>query len=321
MFARLLNSLVNRLRHHRWRWNVRKYFVDLEQVRVDHPVFLLGTQGGGLTLISRVLRRHPSAVSVTGGSKFWTGSDEMQNVLADALPEDLKLRGHPALDGRERQEAWVYATDNLLPRFRRTAEDATEELAGILLRRIREILLLYGQEASDLRFVDKSQSYTLKVSFLSRLLENHEPRFLLVVRNPYALCYRAMRRVLTGLGLSESQRLKLAVQHWDNSIRTALTDGEERKGFGVVRFEDFLRDPEETLQEIDSVVEMGLNPDQLPSADDELPLGTPPDGKWHPLRPTVNEKYLKSLSAGVVEAVNARCADLVDRFGYTPQGP
>lgn len=320
MFARLVNSLVNRLRHHRWRWNLRKHVVDLERVRVEKPVFLLGTQGGGLTLISRVLRRHPDAVSVTGDASYWTGGDEMQNVLADALPVDLRLRGHPALEDRELQEAWLYATGALLPAFRRTEDDATEELRETLVDRIRELIVLYGTRTGIPRFIDKSQSYTVKVSFLASLLDGHDPRFLLVVRNPYAVCYRAVEKVLTGRGLSRSERLELAVQHWDNSIRYALTDGQEIEGFGTVRFEDFLEEPEETLQKIDDVVEMGLGQELLPSASDRMPLGTPPDRKWHPLRPDVNQKYLENLSADVVGVLERRSGDLIETFGYSPEG-
>lgn len=316
-----LDGLVQRIRHHRWRFNPRKHFVDLSEVPVDRPVFLLGVQGGGLTLIGRVLRRHPTAISVTGDSEYWTGSDEMQNVMADVLPEDLRLRGHPTLEAAGLQDSWLYATDELLSVFRRTAADATEELADELLARIREILLLHGDAEPNLRLVDKSQSYTVKVSFLARLLDECSPRFLLVTRNPYALCQRATDQVLTSLDLSRAIRLRLAVEHWSNSMRCALEDGADREGFGAIRFEDFLSEPERTLEAIDEVVEMQLSPDLLPAPGDAMPLGTPPDGKWYPLRPDVNEKYLREISDRVVEAVDERCGDLAERLGYTPDGP
>lgn len=315
-----LDSLVQRIRDHRWRFNLRKHLFDLDQVEIDRPVFLLGTQGGGLTLLSRVLRRHSDAISVTGDAGYWTGSDEMQNVLADALPDDLRLRGHPALQRPRHQESWLYASDALLPEFRRTGPDATRDLAEQLTSTIRELLVLHGNGRSGLRFVDKSQSYTLKVSFLAALLEDHDPRFLLVTRNPYAMCQRAVRKVLANLGMSRSERVECAVQHWDNSMRSALDDGRELEGFGVVRFEDFLNAPEKTLARIAEIVEMDLSPGLLPSSEDRMPLGTPPDGKWHPLRPDINDKYLGDLCPDLAEAVDERCEDLVDRLGYTLTG-
>ena len=52
-----------------------------EEFSLNSPVFLLGTQGGGLTLVSRMLRRNREVVSVTGNNGYWSGADEMQAVL------------------------------------------------------------------------------------------------------------------------------------------------------------------------------------------------------------------------------------------------
>lgn len=272
-------------------------------------------------MISRILRRHPGAISVTGNSEYWTGADEMQNALAEVLPADLRLRSHPALGSERLQGSWMYAVDELLPTFRRTREDTDEHLRRSLLDAIRRILVTYGNQEPDLRFIDKSQSYTVKMSFLSELLRGHEPCFLLVTRNPFAVCQRAATGTLTRLELTRKKRVQLAVQHWDNSMRSALRDGRSVKRFGTVRFEDFLVEPEATLAEIAEVLEMELNPKLLPGPDDDLPLGTPPDNKWYPLRPRVNEKYLNDLPPDVVDAVDERCGDLAERFGYTPEGP
>lgn len=53
------------------------------------PVFLLGNQGGGLTIISRILRRIPNVVSSTGNSNYWSGADEMNSVFGSLLPNEL----------------------------------------------------------------------------------------------------------------------------------------------------------------------------------------------------------------------------------------
>lgn len=50
---------------------------------IQRPIFLLGSQSGGLTLLARILRRHASLVYCTGNSRYWAGSDEMQNVAFD----------------------------------------------------------------------------------------------------------------------------------------------------------------------------------------------------------------------------------------------
>ena len=62
------------------------YFRAGESVQIDRPVFLLGTQGGGLTLLSRMLRREGSLISGAGGPGYWTSADEIQNIYGCRLP-------------------------------------------------------------------------------------------------------------------------------------------------------------------------------------------------------------------------------------------
>lgn len=126
---------------------------------------------------------------------------------------------------------------------------------------------------------------------------------------------------LSRFNLDREKTVRFAVEHCDNLVRCALQDGSSVEGFGAVRFEDFLVDPELTLAEIDGVVHMGLTPELLSGPHDDLSLGSTPDGKWHLRRPGVNEKHVHGLTANVIEAVYERCADLGERFGYTPDGP
>ena len=51
--------------------SLRKISYKLKDINVNKPIFILGTQGGGLTLISRILHRHPDTVYCSGNSKFW----------------------------------------------------------------------------------------------------------------------------------------------------------------------------------------------------------------------------------------------------------
>lgn len=326
MIRRTLDGLWNRVRDRLWRWHPAGWLANPRRVPVDRPLFLLGTQGGGLTLMSRVLRRHPAAVSVTGDHRYWTGSDEMQNVLSRALPESLRLRGAGALERRGIQDSWRYATDAHLPAFRRTAEDATRRDAERLRRTLARVIAVHGRRVEEgaPRLVDKSQSYTVKVSYLEALLAESRPHFVLVLRNPFAVCRRAAVEVLAD-GAGRRRRLELASQHWANSVECALEDGEGLDRFATLRFEDFLARPEEELDRLCRFA--GLDADaslrrhMLPAADDRMPLGTPADEKWYPLRPDVNRRHLEGLRPGDAELIRERCGRLADRFGYTAEGP
>lgn len=84
---------LNRLYYHwkRGRWIIdhRTYLGNYENMPIDRPIFLLDVQCGGLTLVSRMLSRQPSVVSVTGNYRYWSGADEMHTVLDPILPAEL----------------------------------------------------------------------------------------------------------------------------------------------------------------------------------------------------------------------------------------
>jgi len=89
------------------------------------------------------------------------------------------------------------------------------------------------------RFVDKSQVYTVLVSLIRELLKDYNPKFVLVVNNPYTAYYRAALSKAQDMEwlkgkLSFKERLEICAQHWVNSIRCA---GGSQRGHadGVVR--------------------------------------------------------------------------------------
>lgn len=216
---------------------------------------------------------------------------------------------------------WLYATDRLLPKYRLTADDATEDLTERFHRILRWLVDWHGDGISQPRFTDKSQVFTVKASFVDALLKGSDPRFLLVTRNPYAVCYRSALGKAGGLdalddSFSFEDKLELAVQHWANSMECALEDADEVANFDWIRFEDLLAQPEKTLRGVCDFADLAYDPDMLPQPHHELPLGSRFRDRWYPLRPDVNEKYLEKMSEEHVETVHERCAQLADRFGY-----
>lgn len=308
--------------------DLRRWFWDLEEMRVTKPIFLIGNQGGGLTLLSRILRRNPHLVSISGGRDYWSGPDEMQSIARRLLPSSLAQAGtffgnapdHPYLSP---PRGWSYACDDLYGEYRKTEADATSDARSRLLTVIRAAIRKYGTDHETTRFLDKSQHYTIKVPYLEALLHDEDPCFVLIIRNPYVACPRAafvkaadMRRYVGEI--TDRRRLEICCEHWRNAIGTALRDIDGNDRSGWIRFEDLLADPEHTVAEVCGMAELKFDRSMLPSQDDEMPLGTRFGDRWYPIRTDVNEKYHEMIrdAPWMAEMVERVCGDLARKVGY-----
>ena len=325
---KLLNLPLLYAHYHLWRIHPRRFIHTRYGQSIDRPIFLLGVQGGGLTLIARMLRRHPHAVSVTGNSTYWAGADEMQNVMGPYLPGELtglyhKKPRYPKYPSRD----WLYATDELLPLYRRTDAHASEQTARRLRSAISIAVAVHARHKQPVRFVDKSQSFTVRLSFVNELLRETAPHFLVIVRNPYAMCYRAAfkKTPISRLPLPAEDRLRLASEHWANSYRCVLEDAHNVAHLRVIRFEDLLMAPDDYLQEICNFVDLKFLPAMLPAPEQRIPLGSTGssrgDDKWYPIKPDINQSYLGQLEPWMVNIVDRRVKGLADRWDYAPEGP
>jgi hypothetical protein len=310
---------VRAYRRDRWLLSPRRHGRRVDAQPLVDPIFVLGVQGGGTTLIARALRRHPDVVAVSGGSDNWTGADEL-GVIRNRmrrLPPSLwgcKFRddvSHPVLGSNHNS---VFACDELLPFYRREPEQATEADRRAFTRLLREHLAVHRGR----RFLDKTHTATVRVGYLARLLEGHRPHFVLVVRNPYSTCFRAVRRKPPSFAFVPpyERQLALAAEHWESSMRLALEDGLGSERFTVVRFEDFVARPEATVRRLALRVGLDFRPAMAPAPGQELPFATlASDRKWWPLEP---DPWLGQLTPADVEIVAARCGPLAEYFGYEP---
>jgi hypothetical protein len=323
-----LNLVLLGIRRHLWRLHPHRFVKDIDSIPIDRPIFLLGTQGGGLTLIARALRRHPRSVSVTGNCSYWAGPDEMHSVMEDCLPPQLggiknKIPPHSRFPKRD----WLYAVDEMLPLYRQQASNATPEMAGQFRRAIRLAIAVHARDPQGARFVDKSQTFTVRLSLVNKLLEGCQPRFMLITRNPYAICYRAafVATPISKLDLSPQKKLRLAAQHWRNSFRCAIEDAHEVDHCMTLRFEDFLKEPEKWLREISQFAQLEYLPSMLPAPEHRIPLGSTGssmgDHKWYPLRCNVNHLYLKQLEPWMMEIIDNSVRALTKQWNYSLEGP
>jgi len=306
----------------RWLWSPRRVR-SLGEIPIDRPIFMLGVQGGGLTLIAHALQRHPDVVTMSGNAASWTALNELgvEPTRMRRLPPSLwgcKFRDdieHP-LFGNKHSNA--YATDSLLGHYRRTAADATDAERTALERLLREHIAVYAREPRTARFLDKTQTYTVSVSFVDELLRPHDPRFLLIVRDPYTMAYRSVRKQPPSFrqAVPYEEQLRLAAEHWANSFRLAIEDGDQVERFHTVRFEDFTREPRRVLGEVCDFVELDFREDMLPQPHHRPPFNTwPGEDKWYPIR---EDPWRAQLSEREIAIVDETCRGLAERFGYVP---
>lgn len=333
MLDRALNAgdkLWYHVRRSDWLWYLRRFFDDYDHVDIDRPIFLIGNQGAGLTLVSRILRRHPDVVSITGDHTYWSGAGEMQRVMVTRLPPELRLAGRivgtdPEHPRYSPPRSWSYGCDDLVDSYHLTEDDLEQEDAEKFRVLIREAIHRRGNAGRANRFIDKSQVFTLKIRYIEAALADARPHFVLVTRNPYVSCYRAAMGKAGDMGryarfLSLDERLQLCTEHWSNTIGRALADSAYVGRFTTERFEDVLREPEESVRRLCDFVDLDYRDSLLPAQDDQLPLGSRFRGRWHPLRTDVNDKYLDTISPRFVDLIHERCGEIAADLGYEKPG-
>lgn len=310
-----------------WLVDPRTWISHFKDIQITNPIFFVGNQGGGLTLISRMIRRHRNIINITGNNDYWSGADEMHRVMVSRLPKTLRLSGgllksDPEHERFSQPRSWSYGSDDLVDKYHLTEKDYSEEVANRLKTIIGEAIYRFGDEEGQVRFLDKSQSYTLKMRYIEALLRESDPYFVLISREPVAACYRQasgraggdMKRYADFMDFNE--RLEVCMQHWCNTMNTALEDGKSVERFTHFKFEDFLRNPAERVGELCDFLELEYSSELIPQAHHNIPFGTRYTRRWHPLRQEVNEKYYREMSENTRDKILNRCGDLSEKLGY-----
>jgi hypothetical protein len=256
---------------------------------------------------------------MSGNADEWTGIDELGVVRNRMALLPRSLWGNKFRDDLEHPVQGTnhfFASDDLLPAYRRTERDATAADAQRFVRLLREHIAVYARDPSDARFLDKTHANTVKVPLLTELLAGHDPHFVLVVRSPYACCPWLVRKKPPSFQaeLSWERRLSLAAEHWANAYGTALADGRRCANFTVIRFEDWLADPEAQVRSLCATLGLDFDHGMIPRSGQRLPFATlRGDRKWYPLYADVRAA---SLSPADVDVIERRCGELAADLGY-----
>lgn len=315
-----LNYLYYLFKRNNWMLDPRLLFKEFKSYEINKPIFLLGNQGGGLTLLSRMLRRHEEIVNCTGNKSYWTGADEMQNVFGPILPFNLtgikyKVPDHPIFKSLR---GWSYAIDDSIDVYRKTEKDFNESEKRKLEHLIKYFMYRFGNKTS--RFIDKSQVFTVRMSYINSLLKEHKPKFILLTRNPYAEVFRSAKGPLPYAEISSrEEKLKYAAQHWKNSVNAVLEDKRNNPDIDIliVRFEDLLQNPEKNLRKICNHVELEFHEDMLPKPEHTVSFGSRYPGRWYPIMPNINKKYIGNISNKDIDIIRDICGDVAERLGYS----
>jgi len=329
----ILQKVLDRFMHGYWKnkiyWTPRRLYVPLSKVQIDRPIFLLGTQGGGGTFLSRIIRRHPDVCYITGNKRFWAGEDELHNKRRfKHLPDDWVLRspGYRNLLGIEKyhpkfgyERSWLYCTNELLTAYQRTEHNWSPEVEAALVREIKRCIRAYAIDIRRARFHDMSQTYAVKIGLLRKCLPGG--RFILMLRNPYAMCWREVTRKVRKYNFferrpSQAEALKLAAEHWKNTFSVALDDLEGHNDSITLRFEDLLFNLRYWIEKIMKFAELedGFDLDLIIGG--SFPIGSVDRNKWFPIRTTVNDIYLQEIPSWACDIIEAHCSELAKDFEY-----
>lgn len=303
------------------------HLIPLKNIKIEKPIFFVGVPGGGLTIITRILRRHEDLVYISGNSDFFAGDDEMCNesYVPDKLARWAKGNVYKnewdSFFGYER--GWLTGTKRFKDKYYCDENDYNSYLEYRLRYIIKKKIKNYAKDVKRARFVDKSQIFSLKIKLIKEIFP--DAKIILVLRNPSAICSRVAgndylknKHTKKLKNLPYEKRLSLACESWKNTIRIALNDLSEINDGYILRIEDFLRNPKEELENLMSFCELPLQTGLLPSEDDKIPLGSVSKDKWYPLKEDINSKYLKKISKKDKDLIEKTIGkDLLKKTGYS----
>lgn len=314
-----LETLYYYYMRNRWMLRPDLFYFQKSKAEIDRPIFITGLQGSGATFVSRVLRRIDNVVTLSGNSKYWSGADEMQSSLAQCLPEKYSRLTYktPRSHYFGNRRGWMYACNEQLPFYKFSELDYDESEAQQFRHIIMGLLQLNSIQKEGNRFLDKSQSYALKIPLIRKALDGHNPKFIAIIRNPYVACYRgALKKgALSNENIAAEFKIKITAEHWNNTLN-ALQESKD-DDVKIYRIEDILLNFEEKLFEIAAFTELDLREEHFPNANDVIPYGSKRRERWFPLRKDINSKYLRELTPKAKEIIENICGDNIKKFGYS----
>jgi hypothetical protein len=283
---------------------------------------VVGLGRSGTTLLRLMLDSHP-ALAIPPETHF---APEVIRMCRKQRPSAEELADH--LAGLRRWGDFGIDRDEILERLR--AGDSLD--AAPVLRAFYE---LYAEHQGKPRWGDKTPGYTAKMRRIARTLP--EARFVHLIRDGRDAALSRAR------ASAKTVKPARAAERWRQRIEEARAQGAQVPHYIEARYEDLVRDPEETLRRILSFTELDWDPavlryheraaDRLSEMDRDLPaiggkgrraaekrVGShamtqrPPD-------PTRLARWREEMSAADAAEFEAVAGDLLTEFGYELSAP
>jgi len=228
---------------------------------IENPVYIIGYAHGGLTLLSNMLRRSPNFFTVSGKQGF--GPDEGHNELHYYLPHYLR---NP--DGKG-GSCWTYNVED----NHNTEESITKGHRELYNRLINNIC-----HEKDMRFLDKSQSYIIKMRYLQELFNYTNCYFIFVARNPYVLAYKPRKFhswYKDNKNKTDKDYISNGCSHIMNNYKIFKDDASHIKKLRIIKYEDLVLDTECILRKACDFLDVDFIDDMVPHP--------PNNRKWYPI--------------------------------------
>jgi hypothetical protein len=253
------------------------------------PIFVIGSMRSGSTLFRLVLDAHPHI----------------------AISEETGFMG--ALAATKRIPGWKHG----LGWYERIGW-REDEFDARLREFYSELFERHARSQGKQRWGEKTPFHTQHMAQMARVFP--DAVFVGIVRHPGAVVHSLVHKFHYGLAD--------ALTYWDSTnkeiLRRGLELGEDR--FALLRYEDLVQHPEETLRELVAWLGEPWSDDMLRHNDVQAARGAPrlsagATRTRDPITPELADRWAESLQGEELELLVHRTGALAQFFGYEPKQP
>lgn len=247
------------------------------QTTIKKPIFVVGCCNSGTTILWRTLLNHPDINGpIIEGQDLKDIPRYMKHYLGK---KTFRLFAHPKFDFS----------------YHLTEKDYTDKRASTL----SSFYSRYHNGAK--RFIEKSPANSMRTRFLQSIFP--DSYFLIIVRNGYAVSEGIVRKRLYDpdrphmAGLKTT--IKEAAEQWYNANRILMDDIQHLKKSLVVKYEDLVKNTNETIFSVLKFCDCESLNFQSPK-----------------LKNNLNAVQIKRLSVSDKETIYNVSYDMLTYFGY-----
>lgn len=225
------------------------------QPEVMEPIFVIGRQHSGNTMLATLLGRVPSVLGLTSEGGFFEARRELDGLAPEERAERTARR----------------IRDNGVRAYLRTSSVEQDMSIWEVITPSMKEMASYGATATELyafgmqqvlervgkkRWVQKATSYIFLTDDILKAFPR--ARLIFIARNPLDLAASTRKR-----NQSHRDTLRLALG-WNRGMKYALRLQEEQpQNFFLLRYEDLVRDPDQSVRDVCAFCGLPFDPEYL----------------------------------------------------------